>query len=62
MIDNEIKQEILESFGMSQKGRERWFNRILKFCSKHGGERYYKEIIDMVNEYKRIHENNLNGR
>ncbi|MDH5682417.1 MAG: hypothetical protein OEZ36_12580, partial [Spirochaetota bacterium] len=48
----DVCYETLEALYMSPKGLERWFDRMERFCSKNGGDRYYGEILEIVKEYR----------
>ena len=42
--------EILRSLEMCPVGLKKWFAQMRRFCAKHGGEKYYSEILELLDE------------
>jgi hypothetical protein len=41
-------EETLPALQMSGRGLSRWFANLDRFCRRHGGRRYYGEMMDLV--------------
>jgi hypothetical protein len=41
-------EETLPALDMSKRGLSRWFSNLERFCSRHGGRRYYAYMMDLV--------------
>ena len=46
--DSNSLDETLQALGMSERGLSRWFSNLNFFCSRHGGRRYYANMMDLI--------------
>ena len=47
--------ETVRSLQLSPAGVDRFFQRILDFCSSHNPERHYGHLVDLMNECVAAH-------
>jgi hypothetical protein len=41
-------EETLRALEMSERGLSRWFSNLDRFCRRHGGSRYYADMLELV--------------
>ncbi|MCI0412078.1 hypothetical protein L0222_04655 [bacterium] len=49
-IEQDPLPEILRSLEMTPVGLRKWFAQMRRFCMKHGGKKYYSEILELIDE------------
>jgi hypothetical protein len=42
--------EAIDALRMPPAGLRRWLQRNTRFCLRHGGRRYYRELLDLYDE------------
>ena len=45
-------QEILRALNMSEETRQNWFTHIENHCGRHGGSKYYRDILNLVKDFR----------
>jgi hypothetical protein len=52
-LDREALRETLAALEMPERGLRAWLRQLARFCARHGGQRTYPELLELIEACQR---------